>query len=67
MAFQRDENEIGALWVKQGAKGEYMTGECNGQPIVCFPITAKHERSPAWRILKSKPREQRVKDDDVPF
>ena len=31
-----DPNEIGALWIKTGARGDYMTGTINGQPVVLF-------------------------------
>lgn len=42
-----------------GAKGEYMTGTINGQPVVLFRNDRKPEGSkqPDWRVLKSKPRE----------
>jgi hypothetical protein len=79
MAFEKDPNEIGALWLKSGAKGDYLTGEIGGQKVVCFAVTAKSEKSPTWRVLKSKPREEGmpndqrtsvgrvVTDQDVPF
>lgn len=59
MAYEKDPDEIGALWVKDGRKGEYMTGTINGVKVVCF----KNDRwkaggnLPMWRVLKSKPRE----------
>jgi uncharacterized protein (DUF736 family) len=57
MAFTKDENEIGALWVRTSAKGDYMTGEINGVKVVCFRNKSDHDKAPAWRVLKSKPRE----------
>ena len=60
--FKKNEDEIGALWVKSGAKGDYMTGtiEVGGElhRIVCFAVTKSSDKSPSWRVLKSKPREQ---------
>lgn len=73
MAFEKDPDEIGALWLKSGKKGDYMTGEIAGQKVVCFAVTAKSEKSPTWRVMKSKPREemqhgvQAVSSSDVPF
>lgn len=67
MAFEKDPNEIGALWSKSGAKGEYLTGtiEVNGGErnggetikVVCFAVKKSSDKSPAWRVLKSVPRE----------
>jgi len=54
-------NDIGALWVKQGAKGEYLSGYVmiNDQkyPIVCFINGYKKEaKHPDYRILPSEKR-----------
>jgi hypothetical protein len=75
MAFEKDPDEIGALWLKSGAKGDYMTGEIAGQKVVCFSVTGKSEKSPTWRVMKSKPKDERTSaparrqltDQDVPF
>ena len=32
----KDPNEIGALWIKQSSKGEYMTGTIDGKKVVVF-------------------------------
>lgn len=53
---ERDPNEIGALWSKSGNKGEYLTGTINGERVVCFKVRGGSEKSPTWRVLKSKPR-----------
>lgn len=51
------EDEIGALWVQNGPKGEYMTGTINGQKVVVFANDKKSsDKAPDWRVLKSKPR-----------
>lgn len=62
MPFEKDPNDIGALWIKTGRKGEYMTGTItiNGEviKIVAFPNTRKaNEKHPDWRLLKSVPKE----------
>jgi hypothetical protein len=71
---ERNPDELGALWVKHGAKGEYMTGEINGVKVVCFRNTRaeNNERAPQWRVMKSQPRETResatpTTDKDMPF
>ena len=74
--FKKNEDELGALWVKSGAKGEYMTGTINGVPVVCFP-TGKPagSKQPDWRVLKSKPKDaptafkadEPVDDTSIPF
>ena len=71
MAFEKNPDELGALWAKTGAKGDYLTGEINGVKVVCFPAKPT-EKGPAWRVLKSKPREERpapsqASADDVPW
>jgi hypothetical protein len=74
MAYERDPNEIGALWLKAGAKGDYLTGEINGVKVVCFAVQKRSEKSPTWRVLKAQPRGERAPydanarpDDEIPF
>jgi hypothetical protein len=57
MPFEKDENELGALWLRTGQKGDYMTGEISGVKVVCFKVKAGNDKAPTWRVLKSKPRE----------
>ena len=57
MAFEKNPDELGALWAKTGAKGDYMTGEINGVKVVCFPVTKGGPNGPAWRVMKSKPKD----------
>lgn len=59
MAYEKNPDELGALWLKNGAKGEYMTGTIGGVAVVCFANTKGGANAPAWRVLKSKPREER--------
>ena len=64
MAYQRDENELGALWIRDGKSGVYMTGEINGVKVVCFAAKKSSEKSPDWRVLKSVPREDKPKPQE---
>lgn len=64
----KDPNEIGALWIKTGARGEYFTGSVNGEPVVIFKNLHKPEGSkqPDYRVLKPKPKDEprHVADED---
>ena len=56
-------NQLGALWIKESEKGQYMSGyiEIDGKKIniVCFKNTYKKEdKHPDWQVLKSKPKPQ---------
>lgn len=65
MADQRDD-ELGALWEKEGTRGTYMTGKIQGVSVVVFKNTNKRgEKQPDWRILKAKPREQQAPSFDT--
>lgn len=69
--FKKDESEIGGLWAKSGAKGEYLTGEVNGVKVVCFLVKSDNQKAPTWRVLRSKPREEtaqsQVAADSIEF
>lgn len=69
MAYEKDPNELGALWEKSGAKGPYMTGTINGVAVVLFKNgNKKSEKQPDWRVLKSKPKNGAPEaTDDPPF
>lgn len=60
MAFEKNPDDLGALWSHTGAKGEYLTGTINGVNVVCFRNTSDNPKAPTWKVLKSKPREPRV-------
>jgi hypothetical protein len=64
--MSQNPDELGALWEKTGARGDYMTGTINGQPVVVFKNDRKEpwSKQPDWRVLKSKPREQRAAEPD---
>jgi len=80
MAYEKKEDDMGALWIKSSARGEFMTGTIGGVAVVCFRNDGKTGKQPDWRVLKSKPREealpheraawstgQPITSDDVPF
>ena len=82
MPFEKDPNEIGCLWLHEGPKGEYMSGEINGEKVVCWRSKSASPKAPTWNVLKSKPREttatppahthnanapRELNDDDIPF
>ncbi len=55
------EDELGALWLKTSAKGDYLTGKINGVDVVVFQNSYKTEsKHPDWRVFKSQPREPRA-------
>lgn len=57
MAEDRKDDEIGALWTRCSAKGEYMSGKVNGVDVVCFRNTKGGDKAPQWRVLRSRPRD----------
>ena len=64
-------DELGALWVKSGSRGDYMTGTINGVAVVCFRNKSDNAKAPQWRVLKAQLREKpdvsNVSAADVPF
>ena len=80
MSYEKDENELGVLWEKQGKKGTYFTGKIGDQPVVVFKNGNKKEgsKAPDWRVMKpvkqDRDQDQRVShpsepvhDSDIPF
>lgn len=70
--FEKDPNELGALWMKTGPKGDYLTGTINGEKVVVFLAKKTNDKGPDWRVLKSKPRDTGapvapITDEDIPF
>lgn len=61
MPYEKDENEIGALWEKTGGRGTFLSGqiELDGSVIriVCFRTNSTSDKAPAWRVLKAKPKD----------
>lgn len=64
MPFEKKPDDLGALWEKTGPKGDYMTGEINGVKVVCFKNRSDNPKAPAWRVLRSKPKDARSEADD---
>lgn len=59
----KDPNEIGALWIKEKNGKRWMSGKINGQYVVVFRIKdKKSEKSPDFRVLLSKKREEEKPD-----
>lgn len=53
---EKNPSDLGALWIKTSARGDYMTGVVNGQPVVCFKNDTKAEGSkqPDWRVMRPR-------------
>jgi hypothetical protein len=66
LPFEKDPNEIGVLWQKQGKKGVYMTGTIEGiGPVVVFGISSTNPKAPNWRVLKSVPQGDKPQGKDI--
>jgi hypothetical protein len=76
--YTKNPDELGALWLKRGGKGEYMTGEIGGVKVFCTPTNSTNPKAPTWRVMKSKPKDEAtvnagpmlnapVTDDSIPF
>lgn len=58
MPYEKDEREIGALWVRVSKGGtRFMSGKINGEDVVLFENKNKQGKQPDWRVLKSEPRD----------
>jgi hypothetical protein len=62
--FQKNPDEIGALWWKEGKEDDYLTGIIeteDGEKVrfVCFPNKYKKGNAPDFRIMISKIKESR--------
>lgn len=61
----RSADELGALWVKSGSRGDYMTGVIDGKPVVCFRNSSDNPKAPQWRVLKALPKANTVTPSDA--
>ncbi len=66
MPFERDPSEIGVLWIKSGAKGDWLSGTINGEPVIAFKNTAKKEGSKAPDWLVKRPQKKAPAPPAVP-
>lgn len=61
MAYEKNPDEIGALWEKEGRKGKYLSGYVEigalKTNIMCFRVSSDKPNAPKYRILVSRPRE----------
>lgn len=64
---RRNPDELGALWEKKIRSGVMLSGfiEVGGErvDVVCFEVQSENPKAPAWRVMKSKPKD-RGRDDD---
>jgi hypothetical protein len=78
MSFEKNPDDLGALWVKSSARGDFMTGTISGVKVVVFKNEKKtSDKQPDWRVLRSKPKDGgmasppagtfNANDEDVPF
>lgn len=73
MPFEKDPNELGALWERTNARGGvYLTGTIGDLRVVVFRNDKAMGKQPQWRVLKAQPRPSAepiapVDPDDVPF
>ena len=76
MSYEKKPDELGALWLKSGSKGQYMTGEINGVKVFCTPTNSQNPKAPTWRVMKSQPKPTEgtaaqqpntVTDESIPF
>lgn len=57
MPYEKDPDELGALWIRTGARGEFLSGVINGQDVVAFRNTVKKShKQPDYRVMKSRPK-----------
>ena len=59
MAFEKNPDEIGALWKRTSKKDGkvFLGGKINGESVIIFPITEKkNPNQPDFRVLKSRPQ-----------
>lgn len=59
------ERDIGALWVKEGPKGKFLSGTImigeSAYPIIVFKNSYKEKpNQPDWRIYGAKPKEREL-------
>lgn len=60
MSYEKDPDEIGALWIKTSAKGtEYLSGTVDGVAVVAFRQTKRSDKSPDYRVMRSRTRDDR--------
>ena len=58
----KNPDDVGALWENESARGPYMSGtiEGVGKVVVFRNDRKKSKKEPDWRILRSRPKEERA-------
>lgn len=61
--------KIGALWIKDGKQGKFMSGIIGGKPVLVFKNTRKNSpKHPDYEVFKGQSRDELpAQNDDVPF
>lgn len=60
----KDENEIGALWLKERDGKKWLSGKINGQSVVVFRNERKNsEKQPDYRVLLAKKKEEQAQGE----
>lgn len=81
MSEQKQDDKVGALWIKSSARGEFMTGNIELKPeqiaelqanggklaVVVFRNDRKTGKQPDWQMLKAKPRTETAQDQRAPM
>lgn len=61
MPHERKDDELGALWLRTGRQGEYLSGTINGVKVIAFwneRATAENQQ-PHWRVKRALSPEER--------
>lgn len=70
------ERELGALWLKEGKSGKFLSGKLGDQEVVVYKNDKYEEggKFPLYRVYKSKPLEGKAETkastkqgDEIPF
>ena len=60
----RDENEIGALWLKERDGKKWLSGKIDGKSVVVFRNERKNsEKQPDYRVLLAKKKEEQAQGE----
>lgn len=60
----KDENEIGALWLKERDGKKWLSGKIDGKSVVVFRNERKNsEKQPDYRVLLAKKKEEQAQGE----
>lgn len=64
----KNSDEMGALWIKTSARGEFLTGKIGDVAVVAFRNhSKKNPNEPDWRILKARPKDDAAGSQERPM